>query len=101
MEEARQHPALTKEQWLFRAIYHCGSLVLVVSICLQIFWRIDALFPAIMIVGVSRIGLAAWQTGHLDSSNIERTRSGLVMNIIVWGSVMVLLLWARLYKAGT
>ncbi len=92
---------MTREQRLFAWIYHLGSLVLVVSICLQIFRRIDALYPAILGVGATRIGLAAWQLAWPPNSQAERTRSGLVINIIVWGSVMVLLIWARLYGAGT
>lgn len=101
MEEARQHPALTKEQWLFGAIYHAGSLVLVISICLQIFWRIDALYPAILGVGLSRIVLAAWQMTQPDCSRTERTQSGLVITIVVWASTMLLLIWAHRYGAGT
>jgi hypothetical protein len=101
VEEARQHSALTREQRLFAWIYHLGSIALVVSICLQIFRRIDGLFPTIFIVGSSRIGLAAWQLAWPPDAQTERTRSGLVINIVVWGSVMVLLIWARLYGSGT
>ena len=101
MEEARQHSALTFEQRLFAAIYHLGSLVLVVSICLQIFRRIDALYPSILAVGVSRIGLAAWQLAEPDCSKTERTPSGLVMTMVVWASTMLLLIWARIYGSGT
>ena len=101
MEEARQHPAVTSEQRLFAWIYHAGSLILVVSICLQIFRRIDALYPAILLVGASRIGLAAWQMARPASSRTERTPAGLVSNIVVWASVIILLIWARLYGSGT
>jgi hypothetical protein len=97
VEEARQHPALTFEQRLFAAIYHLGSLALVVSICLQIFRRIDALYPAILAVGSSRMCLALWQLTRPDCSKTERTPSGLVITIVVWASTMVLLIWARLY----
>ena len=101
MEEARQHPAVTIEHRLFAAIYHLGSLVLVVSICLQIFRRIDALFPAILTVGFTRVCLAAWQMVHPDCSKTERTRSGLTATIVVWVSTIILLIWARWYGSGT
>jgi hypothetical protein len=99
VEEARQHSPLTAEQRLFAVIYHLGSLVLVVSICLQIFRRIDALFPSMLAVGASRIALAAWQVVRPYSSTTERTPSGLVMTVIVWTTTLVLLIWARWYGA--
>jgi len=99
VEEARQHPALTVEQRLFAAVYHLGSIVLVVSICLQIFRRIDALYPAILAVGVSRICLAVWQMADPNCSKTARTSSGLPITIVVWASTMVLLVWARHYGA--
>ena len=101
MEEARQYPAVTSEQQLFAAIYHLGSLALVTSISLQIFRRIDALFPTILIVGCTRIGLAAWQMARPNCSKTERTPSGLVINIVTWVSAIILLLWARWYGAGS
>ena len=100
MEEARQHSALTPEQRLFAAFYHAGSLALVVSICLQIFGRIDALFPTILAVGASRIALALWQLAQPASSRTERTATGLISTMLVWASTMVLLMWARWYGAG-
>ena len=100
MEEARQHPALRPEQRLFAAIYHIGSLVLVVSICLQIFRRVDALFPAVIVVGFSRIGLALWQLAQPDCSGTERTPAGLIFNIATWTGAIVLLIWARWYGAA-
>lgn len=100
MEEARQHSALTFEQRSFAAVYHLGSLVLVVSILLQIFRRIDALYPAILGVGATRICLAAWQLAQPNCSRTERTHSGLVITMVVWASTMVLLVWARMYGAG-
>ena len=84
---------------MFATIYHLGSLALVVSICLQILRRIDALFPAILAVGSSRICLAAWQLRQPESSKAERTPSGLVMTMVVWATTMVLLVSARLYGA--
>jgi hypothetical protein len=101
VEEARQYSAVSVEQRLFAAIYHLGSLVLVVSICLQIFRRIDALFPAILTVGITRICLAAWQMVDADCSKTERTRSGLTATIVVWVSTIILLIWARWYGSGT
>jgi len=101
VEEARQHPAVTAEQRLFAAVYHAGSIALVVSICLQIFRRIDALFPTILVVGLSRIGLAAWQMASPECSKTERTHSGLVVTIVVWVSTIILLIWARWYGAGS
>ena len=101
MEEARQHSALTFEQGLFAAIYHFGSLALVVSICLQIFLRVGALYPAILAVGLSRIGLGAWQLAQPDCSTTERTPSGLVTTITVWAITMLLLVWAHHYGAGS
>lgn len=86
---------MTPEQRLFAAIYHLGSLILVVRICLQIFRRIDALYPAILGVGVSRISLAAWQLAQPDCSKVDRTPAGLVTTMVVWASTMVLLVWAR------
>jgi hypothetical protein len=97
VEEARQHSALSFEQWLFAAIYHLGSLALVASIALQIFLRIDALFPALFVVGASRICLAAWQVARPQGSKTERTPSGLVITMVVWAGTMLLLIWARLY----
>ena len=88
-------------QRLFAWIYHLGSLVLVVAICLQIFRRIDALFPAILGVGASRIGLAAWQMAQPRSSRTQRTQPGLVITIIVWATTILILVWARWYGAGT
>jgi hypothetical protein len=101
LEEARQHSALTAEQRLFVAIYHLGSLALVASICLQIFRRIDALYPTLLVVGASRIGLAAWQAVRPACSNTERTPSGLIATIMVWACTIAVLIWARLYGAGT
>ena len=100
MEETRQHSALTAEQRLFAAIYHAGSLALLVSICLQIFRRIDALFPTILAVGGSRIALAMWQLFQRDSSMNDRTATGLVSTMVVWATTIVLLIWARWYGAG-
>jgi hypothetical protein len=101
VEEARQHSALTPEQRLFAGIYHAGSVVLVVAICLQIFRRIDALFPALLGVGATRICLASWQLIQLDCSRTERTPSGLAVTSVVWVSTIILLIWARVYGAGT
>ena len=92
---------MSNEQRLFAWIYHLGSIILVVSICLQIFWRMDALFPAILGVGATRIALAAWQLAWPPDAQTDRTRTGLVINIVVWGSVILLLIWARLYGSGT
>jgi hypothetical protein len=89
------------QQRLFAIIYHIGSLVLIVAICLQIFRRSDALFPAILGVGASRIGLAAWQMAQPGSSRTERTQPGLVITIIVWATTILILVWARWYGAGT
>ena len=101
MEEARQHSALTSEQWLFAAVYHLGSLALVVSICLQIFLRMGALYPAILAVGLSRIALGAWQLAQPDCSTTERTPSGIVTTITVWAITMLLLVWAHHYGTGS
>jgi hypothetical protein len=92
---------VSPQQRLFAAIYHTGSLVLIVAICLQIFRRVDALYPAILVVGFSRICLAGWQMAEPDCSRTDRTRSGLMITIIVWASTMVLLVWARWYGAGS
>jgi hypothetical protein len=92
---------VSPEQRLFASIYHLGSLVLVVSICLQIFRRIDALFPALLAVGSSRICLAAWQLLRPGCSKTSRTPSGLILTIVVWASTILLLIWARVYGAGT
>lgn len=97
MEEARQHSALRFGQGLFAGTYHLGSIVLVVSICLQIFRRIDALYPAILGVGLSRICLALWQLVQPNCSKTERTPPGLVMTATTWACAMVLLVWARHY----
>jgi hypothetical protein len=101
VEETRQHPAVAGEQRLFAAIYHLGSLALVVSICLQILRRVDALYPTILIVGASRTGLAAWQTARPESSKTDRTPTGLVTTMLVWITTIILLIWARWYGAGT
>ena len=82
-------------------MYHAGSLLLIVSCCLQIFWRLDALYPAILGVGLSRIALATWQVAQPDCSRTERTQSGLVITIVVWASTMFLLIWAHRYGTGT
>ena len=100
MEEARQHSALTAEQRLFAAIYHVGSLVLAGSICFQIFRRIDALFPAVIVVGFSRICLAVWQLAQQDCSRTVRTPAGLVFNMVTWASAILLLIWTRRYGAA-
>jgi hypothetical protein len=92
---------VTAEQRFFASIYHLGSLALVAAICLQIFRRIDALFPALLAVGSSRICLAAWQLAQPDCSKTERTRSGLTVTIFVWVCTIILLIWARVYGAGT
>ena len=101
MEEARQHSALTFEQGLFAAVYHLGSLALVISICLQIFLRIGALYPAILAVGLSRIALSAWQLAQPDCSTTERTPSGLVTTIAVWAITILVLVWAHHYGTGS
>ena len=95
MEETRQYSALTAEQRRFATIHLLGSVILVASLIAQMFYRIDALFPAIMGVGISRIGLAAWQLARPACSSTERTESGLVFNIVAWGSTLLLLLWLR------
>jgi hypothetical protein len=100
VEEARQHPALTPEQRLFAFLYHLGSLVLIASICLQIFRRVDALFPAILTVGCTRICLAIWQLARPDCSKTLRTPAGLVFNIVTWVTAIILLIWARIYGAA-
>ena len=101
MEEARQHPALTPEQRLFSAIYLGGWIILSVALCLQMFWRIDALYPAILLVGSTRIILDAWQLSRPKSFNTLRTRSGLVFTMVAWACAVVLVIWARIYGAGT
>ena len=78
-------------------MYHSGSIALAVSICLQIFWRISALYPTILAVGLSRMGLGIWQLAQPDCSRTERTQSGLVITILVWASTMLLLIWAHRY----
>jgi len=93
VEEARQHSALTPEQRLFESIYLIGSLVLVAAICLQIFRRVDALYPAILGVGASRILLALWQLAEPGCSKTERTRPGLVFLIAAWASTIAVLIW--------
>ena len=100
MEEARQYSALTWEQRLFSSVYLGGSGILVVSICLQIFLRIDALFPAILAVGSSRICLAAWQLARPESSATERTPSGLGLSMVVWATTIILLIWVRQYGSA-
>ena len=92
---------MTVEQRLFAAVYHAGSLALVVSICLQIFRRIDALFPTILVVAFSRICLAAWQLANPGCSTTERSKSGLVGTIGIWAGTVAILIWARNYGAGT
>ena len=100
MEEARQHPALTPEQRLFAAVYHIGSLALVVSCCLQIWRRIDALYPTIIAVGSGRVGLSIWQLLRPESCKTERTPQGLVSNMVVWASAIAFLIWARAYGSS-
>jgi hypothetical protein len=92
---------VTAEQRLFAAVYHAGSLALVVSICLQIFRRIDALYPTILVVAFSRMCLAAWQLANPDCSKAERSKSGLVGTIGIWAGTVAILIWARKYGAGT
>jgi hypothetical protein len=99
--DAPERSVVTAEQRLFGWIYHLGSLALVVSICLQIFRRIDALYPTLLAVGASRVGLAAWQAVRPDASITERTPTGLLGTIVVWTGTIAVLIWARLYGAGT
>jgi hypothetical protein len=93
VEEARQHSALRLEQRLFESIYLIGSLVLVASVIAQMFWRIDALYPAILGVGCTRICLAAWQLIDPDCSKVSRARPGLVFLIVAWASTITVLIW--------
>jgi len=83
------------EQRLFESIYLTGSLVLVASLIAQAFFRIDALFPAIVVVGCSRICLAAWQLARPGCSRISRTRPGLMFLIVAWAGTVVLLIWVH------
>ena len=92
---------MTADQRLFAAVYHAGSIALAVSICIQIFRRIDALFPTILVVAVSRICLAAWQLANPVCSKTERSKSGLVGTIGIWVGTIAILIWARKYGAGT
>ena len=78
-------------------MYHAGSAALIVSCFLQIWRRIDALYPTILAVGCSRVCLAAWQLAQPGCSKTERTSSGLVATIVVWAGTMVILIWARRY----
>lgn len=77
------------------SVYHFGSFALVISICLQIVARIDALFPTILAVGASRICLAVWQLARPTCAVTERSVAGLLFSAVVWGSTMILLLWSR------
>jgi hypothetical protein len=84
---------VTAEQRLFETIYLVGSLILVAAVIAQMFWRIDALYPAILGVGCTRICLAAWQLVVPDCSRTRRTRPGLIFLIVAWGSAMAVLIW--------
>ena len=97
MEEARQHSALSGAQRLFAWIYNAGSLLLVIAIILQMFWRLDALYPTILVVGTTRIVLGLWQLAEPGSSTTQRTQAGLVFSIVVWAGSMILLVWVRLH----
>jgi hypothetical protein len=72
-----------------------GSLLLCVAILVQLFMRADALYPAIFVVGCSRIALAFWQMFRPLSFITERTQPGLVFNIVAWGSTLIVLIWMR------
>jgi hypothetical protein len=78
---------------LFETVYVTGSVVLIASITLQALLRIDALFPALLIVGCSRIGLAVWQLARPDCSRTPRTKGGLLFLIVAWASTIVALIW--------
>ena len=93
MEEARQHPTVTHVWRLFETVYTTGSVVLIAAIVAQAIFRLDALFPALLAVGVSRIGLAAWQLVQPDCSRTARTRGGLIFLIVAWASTIVVLIW--------
>jgi hypothetical protein len=95
VKKTQQHPALTAEQNLTSAIYLAGSLLLCVAILVQLFMRADALYPAIFVVGCSRIALAFWQMFRPLSFITERTQPGLVFNIVAWGSTLIVLIWMR------
>jgi hypothetical protein len=95
VEEARQHSALGAEQKLTSAIYLAGSLLLCAAILVQLFLRVDALYPSILTVGCNRIGLAAWQLCRAESFTTDRTPSGLVFNMVAWGSTLAVLIWMR------
>ena len=93
MEKAHQHPAATRGSGLFETVYTTGSAVLIAAIVAQAVFRLDALFPALLVVGASRIGLAAWQLVRPDCSRTPRTRGGLLFLIVAWASTIVVLIW--------
>ena len=95
MEEARQHSAVATEQRLFTFVYRAGLLALLASLVVQAAFRIDALFPAIIVVGATRILLATWQI--LQPQYFDRPASlpGQLFVIVTWIGVILLLLWMR------
>jgi hypothetical protein len=95
VEEARQHSAVTTEQQLFTLVYRAGLLVLSASLVVQAAFRLDALFPAIIIVGGTRIFLAAWRLLQPRSFSEPVSLIGQLFVIVVWFSAIVLLLWIR------
>jgi hypothetical protein len=97
VEEARQHPALSVGQRLFAWVYNLGSALLAVALLLQMFWRVDALYPTILLVATTRICLGLWQLSEPDCSTTARTRGGLMFSIMVWAGSIVLLVWVRLH----
>ena len=93
MEEARQYSALTSDQRVFETVYMTGSIILVTSIIAQMVWRIDALYPAILGVGGTRICLAGWQLFDPHCSKILRTKLSLSFLIVAWITAIAVLIW--------
>ena len=62
---------------------------------MQAAFRIDALFPAIILVGGTRILLAAWQLLHPESFERPGSLPAQLFVIGIWIGVIFLLLWMR------
>ena len=96
MEKARQYSAVAPDERVFAYVYRAGSLVLIAGLSLQALFRIDALFPAIMAVGCTRISLAGWQLLRPGDFRDPPAPFSLLFAVLAWGVTMAMLIWLRL-----
>jgi hypothetical protein len=73
-------------------VYVGGLLLVFVALLLQVLWRIDALLPALVLWGLTRIALSAWQLFQPDVAIGPNPSPGrLSFTIVAWTLVALLI----------